>query len=610
MPPMPASKFMRRGLIGVAALLVMTVIVLTVLVVGLDAGYFRGTLLGYLERSTGRKITVSGPLEVRLLSRHPSVSAHGVTIGNPPWTPPGITAQIDFLSLVYDWPPWGAAKRIESLRMQGARLTLFRDATGHANWQRRNPDEHNTRQVALIASLTASNAHVIMNDERRHLKFDGTVSAQDATRADGAAALQIQGSGVLNGANVALELTGDALSGASHDQPYRFSFSEKASGSVLTAEGSLPKPFDFNFLEANFVTSGPDLKDLYLLTGVSLINTGAYRLTGHYSRGETQSRFTELRLSTGQSDLSGSVLVDAATSRRPRTTAKLHAQRLRSADFGLRAAGRQTVPYPLLISNAPLNPEALRRGDASIDFDAQRFEVGRESLQDVALKLTFERGLVTAAPVTAGLLGGKLSGQVKIDVTQDSPRADVDLTLTGLQLDQLPHKSPEPPLDGSLRAHIKFTGHGRSAHEVAASAEGTATFSLPQGTVRASLAELAGLDLRGLGLTLENSKRDTPIRCAVANFQAHGGVFSSQRLVMDTEPVRIQGEGSVHMDTETLDLVLRGEPKSLRVLRLKAPLLIRGTLAHPELSIEKSDSKLMLVDKGRGKDEDCSALLQ
>ena len=600
---------MRRGLIGVTALLITAVIVLAALVLGLDAGYFRGPLVSYLERSTGRKILVSGPLQVHLLSRHPSVSAQGVTIGNPPWTPPGITAQIERLTLVYDLPRWGQPKRIESLRLQGAQLTLFRDIAGHANWQRRNPDDNKAREVPLIASLTASAAHVILDDERRHLKFDGTVSAEEATRADGAAVLQIQGTGTLNGASVALQLSGDPLAGATHDHPYQFSFTETSSGSVLTADGSLPKPFDFNFLEANFVTSGPDLKDLYLLTGVSLINTGAYRLTGHYSRRETQTQFTELRLSTGQSDLSGSVRVDSARNR-PRTTAKLHAQLLRSADFGLRAAGRQTVPYTLLMSNVPLNPQALRRGDAAIDFDAHRFEVGKESLQDVALKLTFEQGLVSATPISAGLLGGKLNGQIKIDVTQDSPVADVDLTLTGLQLDQLPHKSPQPPLDGSGRARLKFTGRGRSAHEIAASAQGTATFTLPQGTVRASLAELAGMDLRGLGLTLENSKRDTPIRCAVANFQAQGGVFTTRRLVMDTEAVRIDGEGSIRMDTESLDLVLRGEPKSLRVLRLKAPLLIRGTLAHPELSIEKGDSKLLLVDRGRAKDEDCAALLQ
>jgi uncharacterized protein involved in outer membrane biogenesis len=133
---------------------------------------------------------------------------------------------------------------------------------------------------------------------------------------------------------------------------------------------------------------------------------------------------------------------------------------------------------------------------------------------------------------------------------------------------------------------------------------------LPKGTMRTSLAELIGLDLRGLGLTLEKNKGDTNVRCAAADFQAHAGVFNVQRMVLDTDPVRIDGGGSIRMDTEAIDLELRGEPKSMRVLRLKAPLKVQGTLAHPSIGIQHGDSKLVLLDKGRGRDEDCGALIQ
>jgi hypothetical protein len=46
------------------------------------------------------------------------------------------------------------------------------------------------------------------------------------------------------------------------------------------------------------------------------------------------------------------------------------------------------------------------------------------------------------------------------------------------------------------------------------------------------------------------------------------------------------------------------------VLRLKAPLKVQGTLAHPSVGIQQGDSKLVLVDRGRGKDEDCTALTE
>jgi len=606
---MPGSRVIRHAVIGAVALLCVVGLGLAGLVAGVDAGHFRGVLVGYVERSTGRRITVAGPLEAQLFSMHPRITAQDVTIGNPPWTPPGDTAHIERLSVIFELPRKGRPGRIDSLRLEGAKLTLTRDAAGHANWQRRDPDKGEPQGLPLIASLSATSAMLTLDDQKRHLSFQGTVSAEDAKRPDGAPAFQIQGAGQLNGHPVTLGLTGETLPSASHAHPYRFTFTENSSGSRLTADGALPQPFDFNFLEADFVAVGDDLKDLYFLAGVALVNTGHYRVTGHYSRHGTQSRFTNLKLATGQSDLAGAVDIDVATGR-PRSTARINAHDLRLADFGLRAAGRETDSWPLLLSNAVVNPDAMRRADAAVELKADRVQVGRQVLQDVSGKLQLEHGIATATPISGEILGGKLSGKVKLDANQNPPQADADLSIVDLQLAQLPHKSVDAPLEGVARVHLKISGRGASVHQVAAAAEGSVTMVLPKGTMRTSLAELIGLDLRGLGLALEKNKGDTKVRCAAANFQAHAGIFTVQRMVLDTEPVRIEGEGSIRMDTEALDLVLRGEPKSTRVLRLKAPLKVQGTLAHPSIGIQQGDSKLVLVDRGRGKDEDCTALTE
>src|SRR5271155_1752506 len=415
---MPAARVIRRTVIGAVALLCVIGLGLAGLVAGVDAGHFRGILLGYVERTTGRRITVDGPLEAQLFSMHPRITAQGVTIGNPPWTRSGDTAHIDRLSVIFALPRQGRPGRIDSLRLEGAKLTLYRDAAGHANWQRWDPDKVDSQGLPLIASLSATHAMLGLDDQKRHLSYQGTVSADDAKRPDGAPAFQIQGAGQLNGHPVTLELTGDALPSASHDHPYHFTFSENSSGSHLTADGALPQPFDFNFLEADFAAAGDDLKDLYFLVGVSLVNTGHYRVTGHYSRNNDRSRFTELQLATGQSDLAGALEIDVASGR-PRSTAKITAHALRLADFGLRAAGRETDPSPLLLSNAAVNPEAMRRADAVVAFQAHRVEVGRQVLQDVSGKLQLERGVATASPISGEILGGKLSGKVKLDANQN-----------------------------------------------------------------------------------------------------------------------------------------------------------------------------------------------
>jgi uncharacterized protein involved in outer membrane biogenesis len=159
-----------------------------------------------------------------------------------------------------------------------------------------------------------------------------------------------------------------------------------------------------------------------------------------------------------------------------------------------------------------------------------------------------------------------------------------------------------------LRANLK--GLGKSLHEAAASAEGTVTATLPGGMVRDSLAELTGIDLRGLGLLLAKNNKEVPVRCGIASFQANKGILTARSLVLDTEPVVISGEGSVNLNTEVLDFTLRGFPKNMRVLQLRAPIVIRGTLKAPSFGIQAQDSKLVLLDPGKAKNLDCGSLLR
>jgi len=225
--------------------------------------------------------------------------------------------------------------------------------------------------------------------------------------------------------------------------------------------------------------------------------------------------------------------------------------------------------------------------------------------------MTDDHGELAVGPVAAELLGGKISGDLKIDARKAIPLVSIDARITDLQLGQYPRKQPGPPaIEGPLTLRANLSGKGRSLHEVAASAEGTLTALLPSGMVRESFAELTGIDFRGLGLLLTKNKKEVPVRCGVASFQALDGTLTAKRLVLDTEAVLIAGEGMVKLDTENLDLILRGYPKNMRILQLRAPIAIRGTLKAPTIGIEAHDSKLVLVDPGKAKDADCESLLK
>ncbi len=268
-------------------------------------------------------------------------------------------------------------------------------------------------------------------------------------------------------------------------------------------------------------------------------------------------------------------------------------------------------------------------------FMPRRWRWGTCRFGRLRLKVKIGEGTIAVAPLSATFREGKITGGFKIDVTRDVPLADVDLRVAHLKLglfDREPaggtattegsangdraadaggkaaakgaaeaETTPRgngsaaeaetaaagysgaadpPPVDGPLRARIALKGRGNSIHALASNATGTVTAVLPHGALRSSLAELAGLDLRGLGLMASGSKSDTGIRCAVASFDVKGGTLTAQRLLVDTDPVLISGQGTIDLDSEALDLQFEGRPKHPR-LRVRAPLLVRGTLRHP-----------------------------
>jgi uncharacterized protein involved in outer membrane biogenesis len=621
-----------RWALRVLAILCVLIAMLIAAVALVDANHFRAPLARFIAKRTGREIRIEGTLTAHLLSLTPRVSAERVAIGNPPWMPPGPTAEFGRLSLSFELLAlFSHAFVIDTLDLHAATLHLARDADGRANWQAHDPGKRIGEGPPLIHSLSMLEARVELDDRRRHLKFNGTISAQDAPAVAGTRPLRIDGSGDLNGHAASFVVDADSLATVKRGQAYHFAFDEHSSGSHLSGRGALPRPFDFHALDTTFEAQGEDLKDLYFLTGVTLPNTGAYRLSGRLVREGMHFQFSNLVASSGRSDVRGTLSIETSSGR-PKLDADLHSQLLRPADLGERAAGRAApaAAKPLLLSDAALPLTGIRSNDAVVRLHVAGFEAGRVTLHALAAQVAIDHGVLSVTSLSAAFPQGRISGRVKFDATGTVPAADLDLRIVDLALNQFDRKGTgEPPLDGVLQARLTLKGNGSSLHELVANANGVMTAVLPHGAIRASFAELTGIDVsRALGLMLKKDHKETTVRCGIASFQIHKGIMAEQSLVFDTDSVLITGTGTVHLDSEALDLAIRGQPKGWRLVRLRSPVLVRGTLAHPSIALEVRNtalqageavalgivltpiaSVLAFVDPGLAKDADCAALI-
>ena len=118
-----------------------------------------------------------------------------------------------------------------------------------------------------------------------------------------------------------------------------------------------------------------------------------------------------------------------------------------------------------------------------------------------------------AALESASLAFHGVTGDLSLNVHTGVPKATLDVKIANLMLGSIPVAHRPGLLDGFLRARIHLKGQGNSLHAMASKANGTVAVVLPHGEVRSSVAELVGLDLRGLGFLATGNTSIAAIRC-------------------------------------------------------------------------------------------------
>ncbi len=90
----------------------------------------------------------------------------------------------------------------------------------------------------------------------------------------------------------------------------------------------------------------------------------------------------------------------------------------------------------------------------------------------------------------------------------------------------------------------------------------------------------------GLFQLLSKDTKTTPLRCAVADFDVRNGVMTARQFVLDTGVVLTGGQGTIDLNSETVNLKVEGHTKKPRLVRIIAPFDVRGHLVKPTMKIE------------------------
>jgi AsmA family protein len=594
----------------------------------LDWNQMRGPIARYFSQRTGREVRIDGNLSVKLFTWQPSVDAGGIYVGNPQWVGTPQAAKVKELRVELRLVPLLFGHLVLPLvKIDEPDILLVRDADGRTNWDQAGRNPNDAFKLPPMQRFTVRDGHVRIDDAVRKLHFTGTITSEE-NGADRRAAFALKGDGTLNKNKFLADVKGGPLLNVDENKPYNFTADVHAGDTHAVINGAITQPFHLDRFTAQTNISGPTLSDLYFLTGLVLPRTPPYRMTLTVTREGAHYRLNDINALLGSTDLHGNLSVDAS-GKIPALAGRVASRVLNFADLGPVVGGGKSAlaQSKYLLPETVLHTERLRQTNAEVDYSAAAVTSRDFPLKSLDTHISVEGGILNLKPLAFGFTQGKLSGSLKIDARKDLPVVSLDARITDIHAENF-IKGTDKPIQGILEARAVLTGTGTSVHEAAANASGTFTAVVPSGGMRHSLAEWMGVDvLTALSLNLSGDNSNTNLRCAVASFGAKDGVLTAQQFVIDTDPVRVDGSGTINLRDETLDLKLRGKPKNFQIMRLRAPLTVKGSLEHPAMGMDSGAAIaqggiglalafinplaaiLAFVDPGLAKDANCGPLL-
>jgi AsmA family protein len=618
-----------------------------------DWNWLRGPIGRYASAQLQREVAITGDLRVHPWSFSPKAEAYGIRVGQPAWAKgvdpdAGQMAQVQRIAVqIKILPLLRGDVILPFLAVDKPDVRLLRAKDGKANWTFGAARSDKPLKLPAIQRFVINEGKLRVDDRQRGALFVGTVNAQERA-GDRGGRFVLEGRGSLNRSAFVAQVTGGPLLNISPRRPYPFDAEIRAGSTRITAEGNVTKPFDLGRFETQLSIAGADLNRLHDLTGLTLPNTPPYRVAGHLVRKGERYDFEKLSGRIGDSDIRGDLFVLTGRER-PYLEADLRSRRLDFDDLGslvgaAPATGRgetasagqkveaaQRDATQRLLPDATLQVDRVRAMDAKVTYRADAVNAPNLPLRKVSVDLTLDKGVLTMDPLAFTFSRGDLRGKVRLDARPATPKTDMDVRLTNARLeDFIPIMSDgKRAIEGPVMARAQLSGTGNSVHRAASSANGSVTLVAPRGEIRQAFAELLGVNAsKGLILLLSKSNKETPVRCAVADFDVRNGVMTTNHLVADTGVVLAKGRGTVNLESERLDFRIEGDSKKPRLVRLFIPITIKGPIMAPKVGLEPGKAVgqggiaaalgsivnplaalLPFVTTGEAKDADCAGLV-
>ncbi len=638
--------------VKVAAVLVGLVAVLLLVLAFFPWDTLREPINRYVSEKTGRKFEITRRLDVDLGLRVATVKFDGIEFANPAWARDPYLLRAERAEFdIRLWPLLQQKIDLPRVSLVSPSAGLQMEADGRRTWAFGGDDSGKEGTAPTIGLLQVDEGSV--DFLANHLGVDlHTDFSFDTSRGDMPLSYRIKGR--YQGQPLTAEgRTGNVLQlNAAGQPPFPLEISAAAGETRLKAEGTVAELATLEGIDARFDLRGQSLGALFGLLGIALPETSPYALSGELRKRAKLWEVQGLKGKLGLSDIGGDMRFDQAQ-KLPYLAGSLRSRVMDMDDLGpliglpptdrsakavegvkppptitqVKRARRD--PGDKVLPNATLDFERLGAMNADVKYSADRIRNVRElPLDRGSVQIKLKDGVLSLDPLDLGIASGKVAGAIRIDATQNPAEIRATLDVRGIQLNRLiPKVETLKTSFGKLDGRVNLSGRGNSVASWLGGASGDVAALTGRGQFSNLLLEFAGLDGGEVIKFLLGGDNNVTLRCAALAFDVNKGIMVGRSLVFDTTDTVFNAAGNINLGQETIDLVVRAQPKDMSILSLRTPLVIGGTFSSPTggveiaplaarglvaLALAAINPLLALaatIETGPGEDADCRAVL-
>ncbi len=559
------KKLFKWAVIILLALVVLPIAGLAFFISSFDPNPYRADIAKLLSEQLARPVALRGAMQLSWQNGL-SLSIKDAEIGNPAGFSGAPLAQVGELRLQLALAPLLQKQiAVQALNLHQAQLNLQQNGKQQNNYSLPQAGKTNTESAASSKAVSLSVDTIAISDSSLMWQAaTGKPIKVTLSKLDIAAAgdLILAAAGTYNNQAFNISAKGGALYGWEQgDWPI------KITGQALGQDFSLDSKL--RYAAQNLASAATNIV-FGDITYAGAIDYAAQKLS-----------LRNFTLQQGNLKAEGNIQIDMSGAR-PKATGRLNV-----APYIVPAAkdasdAASTAAPAQFFSREKLDLAMLREIDADIAVTIDSLQNGVMRLKQIRAPVQLSNGRLSINPLTANLGKQLLTSNLLLDARSATGTA-LAFSSSGKQinLQQLWQSlAMEPFTNAAANLAIDVRGQGASVHDIAASLDGSVGFAVGQGDLYVKGLEWLSSDIAKI-IWPSALTQKPELKCLIMELKINNGQAQLQPFALDTTQVSLQGEGTIDLGAETLDLLFKPDAKDTGLAQFMVPVRVRGTLSSP-----------------------------